>query len=180
MRRLMIGLGVALGCAVAPALAQTAAPDCPWTDDTWTDLSGGWSRYGNGRFGTTADVPRHLFKPVEPEPANGDGRLFKAKDGAEMTISASYAPDALGMTFGAYKDWLLEHADLERLTYKQGGQTWIVYSGVEGKRIIYRKAVEGCGAAHEFSIAYPAAKKAFYDPIIARIAHSLSCRKSRC
>ena len=62
------------------------------------------------------------------------------------------------------------------VTYKAEGKNWIVFSGVVGGNIFYEKNIEGCGAAHTFSIVYPASKKALYDPIATRTSRSLRCQ----
>jgi hypothetical protein len=145
-------------------------------DDTWTPTNEGWSRYRNERFGTLAEVPLHVFKLIEPPPANGDGRAFASRDGAQLTISGSYGPDVVVDTFAGYKAWLLENAELDRITYKAEGKTWLVLSGVRGQNIVYQKVVEGCGAAHTLHIEYSASKKDLYDPVAVRMARSLSCK----
>jgi hypothetical protein len=151
--------------AISPALA----------DDTWTPLGKGWERYTNERFGTAVEIPRNLFKLVEPPPTNGDGREFKSADGTGLWISASYAPSVVTNTFQEYKTWLLEHAELDHLTYKAEGKGWLVLSGTKQGNIVYRKVVEGCGAAHEVHLEYPAERKALYDPLVTRVSRSLGC-----
>ena len=144
-------------------------------DDTWAPLGEGWERYTNERFGTVAEVPRHLFKPVEPPPNNGDGREFKADDGAELRISGSHGPYTITDSFQGYKAWLLKEAEFGRLTYKAEGKNWLAFSGTKGATIFYGKVFEGCGAAHEIQIEYPAQRKPLYDPVVARLSRSLSC-----
>jgi hypothetical protein len=160
-------------CTAALALAVGICP--ARADDTWTPLSKGWERYTNERFGTMAEIPRHLLKLIEPPPTNGDGREFKSADGARLWISASYAPSVVTDTFQEYKEWVLEHAELDRVTYKAEGNNWLVLSGTKGKTVIYRKVFEGCGAAHEVHIEYPVQRKAVYDQVIARLSKSLVC-----
>ncbi len=121
------------------------------------------------------EVPRHLFKLVDPPPVNGDGLEFKAADGSGLWISASYAPSVVTDTFQEYKAWLLEHAELDRLTYKAEGKNWLVLSGTKGRNIVYRKVLEGCGTAHEVQIEYPVERKALYASIVARLSRSLGC-----
>lgn len=77
-------------------------------DDTWKPLNGGWSQYTNERFGTAADVPLQLFKLVEPPSENGDGRLLRSKDGAELRVYGSFGPveGVVNETFEEYKKWL--------------------------------------------------------------------------
>jgi hypothetical protein len=171
LKHYLVQLGVAL-----LALAVVPLPINPaFADDIWTPLGKRWERYTNERFGTVADVPRHLFELVEPPPANGDGRELKATDGARLWISGSYVPYVITNTFQEYKAWLLEHAKLDRLTYKAEGRGWLVLSGTKQGNIVYRKVVEGCGAAHEVHIEYPEQRKALYAPLVTRVSKSLGC-----
>jgi hypothetical protein len=176
MTRLIIGLALLVDLATTSAYAQATSSECQWTD-TWVPLSGGWSRYTNERFGTITEVPHHLFELKDPPPANGDGRALKAKDGAQLLVFASYSPSVATGT-GSEDEKLLdgEREKSRRVTYKVKGKNWIVSSGTEGANIFYEKVVEGCGAAHTFSIVYPASKKALYDPVVTRVSRSLSCQ----
>ena len=159
---------VQLSMAVTLALPAIA-------DDSWTPLGGGWSRYTNERFGTGADVPRQLFELSEPPPVNGDGREFQAGDGARLWVLGSYSHYAVTDDFQEYKNWVFKSADMDRLTYRAVGKTWLVLSGTKGDHIIYRKIFEGCGAAHVVRIEYPALRKPLYDPVVARVSRSLGC-----
>jgi hypothetical protein len=80
LRHHLIPLGAGL-FALAPVLLAISPV---FADDKWALLGKGWERYTNERFGTVAEVPRHLFRLVEPPPANGDGREFRADDGAGL------------------------------------------------------------------------------------------------
>jgi hypothetical protein len=168
-----------LGACSLSVAAAFVVPSSASADDTWMPLGNGWQRYTNERFGTMAEVPRHLFKLVEPPPANGDGRKFKADDGAELRISGSYGPTVVTDNFEEYKTWLLEHAEMDRLTYRADRKDWLVVSGTRGSNIVYRKVYEGCGAAHEVQIEYPAQVKALFDPVVARISRSLGCTSAQ-
>lgn len=153
-------------------LAAPAAADSLSTD------AGGWMTYANARFGTRADVPPGM-RAVDPPSANGDGRVFADDQGASVTVYGSYAVGVVEPTFAAYKAWLLKAAadDGVAVSYKAEGPTWLVYSGRKGETVHYAKVVSGCGAAHHVLLAYPLALKARYDPIVARLAKSLSCRQ---
>jgi hypothetical protein len=176
LRMIRLTFGLALLVDLATASAQATSADWRWTD-TWAPLGGGWSRYTNERFGTIAEVPRHLFELGDPPPANGDGRTLKAKDGAELLVFASYGL-SVAMDTGDEDEKPLdsERERSRRVTYKAKNKNWMVSSGTEGANIFYEKVIEGCGAAHTFSIVYPASKKAFYDPIVTRVSRSLSCQ----
>lgn len=150
------------------------------TADTLAPLGKGWSRYANARFGTSLEVPTGLFE-ADPPPENGDGQSFRAADGARLQVYGTYGLSAIMQPFQAYKEDLLKHAEAEGLavTYRRGGDTWFVYSGLKGDDIVYAKAIEGCEAVHEFRIVYPSERKRFYDPIVTRLSRTLRCRASR-
>jgi hypothetical protein len=156
-----------------PVLAHTAQ------GQELTRGSDGWSRYVNARFGTTAEVPTNLFKVAGPPPANGDGRQFKADDGAELRIFGSYSAATVTESFAEYKAWFLAQLQKDglRVSYKPEGKDWLVASGSKGSGIVYIKVVEGCDATHEMRIEYPSASRSTYDPIIGRLARSLRCKQ---
>ncbi|TXM63905.1 hypothetical protein FV226_27115 [Methylobacterium sp. WL12] len=153
-----------------------------------------WVLFSNTRFGTIAEIPQGLFKAQQP-PANGDGRTFRSKDGAEVRIFGNYNTEE---TFGAYKQWLWDLLPRERIrvSYKTSGEhwqarsdlknansppvvtggNWLAYSGYQGSNIVYRKQIEGCDALHTVSAVYPRALRAKYDPVVARIAGALRCK----
>jgi len=167
------GMRLTCGCFVLFLSGGVAAAD------SWTALGGGWSRYVNERFGTSLEIPLQLFEPVEPRPENGDGREFRAQDGARLLVYGTYAPFAILSGFEEYKSNLLSEAKHRGLgvTYETSGKGWLVFSGLAGTNVVYTKVVEGCEAAHEFTIEYPAASKAAYDRVVTRLSRTLSCRK---
>jgi hypothetical protein len=138
---------------------------------------GRWDSYANARFGTRTEIPVHEFE-VQPPPANGDGRTFRSKDGAEIRVYGSYGASVVTETFEEYKGWLLNNLQEEgvQVTYKAGGKGWMAYSGLKGSTVIYYKVIEGCGASHTVFAEYPQTLKAKYDPIVSRVARSLQCR----
>lgn len=132
----------------------------------------GWLTYQNDRYGTTIDYPP-VFK-MQPPPDADDGRKFKSADGAEFTVSASYA--AMDFTLAAYRDFIVKNlASGSAITYEAHGKNWFVISGTKGERIFYEKHVlSHKGEMNEdLVISYPASAKAAYDPIVARMAKSL-------
>jgi hypothetical protein len=141
-------------------------------------LGDGWSRYGNARFGTVLDVPTSLFAAIDPPPENGDGRTFRAKDGAEIRVFGSYGATSVTEDFAGYKAWSLQQAREGGLTvtYTAQGKDWLAFSGSKGDSIVYARLVERCDATHEMRITYPTAQKAVYDAIIGRMSRSLKCR----
>lgn len=148
--------------AAAPAVAQTSgAPN--------------WRTYQNDRYGTTIDYPG-LFK-AEPPPDNDDGRRFKSADGAEFAVFASYG--ALDFDRAGYQKYILEKLGPGKaVTYQAHGDDWFVISGAEGDGIFYERyrlshgKEKAEGFVEGFVMAYPAALKRTYDPIVARMAKS--------
>ena len=154
---------------------------CIATADSWAPLSDGWSRYTNERFGTVIEVPLRIFNVTEPASSNGDGLEFRAEDGSRFSVYGTYAPYAVMVRFDEYTEHLLIEAQAKGLvlTYRKGGKGWAVFSGHQGANIVYTKVIEGCEAAHEFSIEYPSSNKRLYDPVVARLSRTLSCRRAQ-
>lgn len=160
---------VVLGLAIVLAPQVGAAQEM-------TRIDAAWSRYLNARFGTSIDVP-NVFTLTNPPPVNGDGRTFRAPDGAELRVFGSYSATTVTENFSRYKAWLLNQlqSDGVTLTYKAQGRDWLTVSGTKGHDIIYVKAVEGCGATHEMWLTYSGEHKKAYDSLLGRLARSLKC-----
>jgi hypothetical protein len=141
-----------------------------------TRIDDAWSRYRNARFGVSVDVP-DIFKGTDPPPVNGDGRIFRSADGAELRVFGSHSATTVTEDFAAYKTWMLNRLQKDgvNITYKMQGREWLVASGTKGREIVYVKVIEGCDATHEIRITYPIASKQTYDPLIGRLARSLRC-----
>lgn len=132
----------------------------------------GWLTYQNDRYGTTIDYP-DFFK-MQPPPDADDGRVFQSADGADFSVSASYA--ALDFTLATYRNFIVKNLDPGSVvTYETRGKNWFVISGTRGDKIFYEKhLLSHNGEMNEdFVIAYPATRKAIYDPVVARMAKSL-------
>jgi hypothetical protein len=146
--------------AATPAAAQTSGTPH-------------WRTYQNDRYGTTIDYP-DLFK-AEPPPDNDDGRRFKSADGAEFAVFASYG--ALDFDRAGYQKYILEKLGPgNAVTYQAHGDDWFVISGTKGDGIFYERYMlphgKAMGFVQGFVMAYPAARKETYDPIVARMAKS--------
>ncbi len=127
-------------------------------------------RYRNDRFGATADVPAGWRMGEAPE--NDDGRAFSSPDGsARIIVSGSFVVLPMEEEFALR----LKPDAGETVEYKQRGRDWLVVSGHKGDRIFYRKSVLSCGGTvwNSVSLDYPAARKAAFDSIVARVSGSL-------
>jgi hypothetical protein len=131
-----------------------------------------WTTYHNTRFGTSIEYPAR-FRPGRP-PDNNDGLSFIAADGATLSVWGSLnveAHDVAGL-----ETFLRESPQTgEQMTYRASGANWLVLSGTRGERIFYQRHL----LSHQnqiinaFEISYPAALRARYDPIIARLSRTL-------
>jgi hypothetical protein len=110
----------ALALCPAAVLAQTA-----------------WPTYDNARFQYSICYPQQRLVP-QPEAENGDGRHFRATDGAELTVygdndttkeTPEAAADEIGTRLGAPPDG--------RVTYKVVHGDWFVVSGRTMKQIFF-------------------------------------------
>ena len=127
-------------------------------------------RYENVRFGTTITYPDHVFTEPQPEPANGDGQVWLAPNGAELRVYGGYnvleqTPDDL---VAGRKD------DGVTVTYAKTGRDWCVVSGLDAGRIFYERHEFGAEALHSVVVSYGAGQKAVYDPLVGKIAASLA------
>jgi hypothetical protein len=129
-----------------------------------------WSTYSNPRYGTTIDYPIDLFSAPDPPSENGDGQIIHTADGrAELIIYGLNNMD------GERPDvYISRHVNLDDVAYKKIGSDFYVVSGTRGTIIFY----ERCNFPNDdvlncFSVTYPAAEKAAWDPIVTRMSQSL-------
>ena len=130
-----------------------------------------WRTYQNDRYGTTIEYPD--FFRAAPPPDNDDGREFKAPDGGDFSVFASY--NALDFDLAGFKAFTVKNLDAgEVITYQAQGDNWFVISGTHGDDIFYeRHLLSHRGElTNGFVISYPARLKQLYDPIVARMSKS--------
>ena len=133
----------------------------------------GWTTYVNDRFGTTLSYPTDAFV-MQPPPDNDDGRTLLSADGAQILVFGGYNID--NQTLAA-KRASLTGPDYAGVAYRAAGKTWFVVSGHRAAdgvdTIFYEKYIVSAETIHSLIVTYPAALKARYDPIAARVADSL-------
>ena len=133
-----------------------------------------WNVYQNARFGTVLTYPGDLFRS-RAESDNGDGITLRAADGATLAIFGSN--NVAGAGPAAYVQDLLGDPRYRRLSYRLVRPDFAVLSGGVGNRLFYeRYGFDRAGLVHGFVLEYPAADRALYDPIVARLSASLSWR----
>lgn len=153
MRNLVILASVAL-ISAAPAMAQ--------------------ERYVNARYGFSFEIPVG-FETSGPEAANGDGRAFVSSIGnAELVAFAgNVTSGSFASEVSQYKGFTRD--DGWRLTYEAGGNSWAVYSGTRGAKILYSRFERQCDGRQfaAVQVTYDAAAKERLDPLIEDLARSL-------
>jgi hypothetical protein len=135
-----------------------------------------WAAYVNDRFGTSLSYPADVFV-MQPPPENDDGRTLVAADGAKILVFGGYNIDNETL---ASKRASLNGQDYARTSYNATGKNWFVVSGYRAiggvDSIFYEKYIVSTASEtiHSLIVAYPAALKARYDPIVARVAASFA------
>ena len=125
--------------------------------------------YLNARFGYGVDYPQQLIP--QPESENGDGRAFRSADGrTEALVWGGY--NALDQT----PQELAREAEQDCAgspAYERVTATLVAMSCVSGGRIIYQKTLIHGDVLTSLRITYPAAERARWDPIAARMSTAL-------
>ncbi|MCB6179095.1 hypothetical protein LHP98_13300 [Rhodobacter sp. Har01] len=67
-------------------------------------------------------------------------------------------------------------AGYDQVSCEAAGNSWYVLSGLNGGDIFYRKVLfdTSAGTIHVFEITYPSDQNGIYDPMVTRMAKSLS------
>jgi hypothetical protein len=136
-----------------------------------------WTIYSNARFGVSIDVPPGFVNDVT-EPENGDGLTFHSADGKAALLV--WGNNLVDEDFNQHVAARLKSdaADGWNISYVAGvdGTGWQVYSGTRKGRLLYAKSISSCKntQAVHFRIEYPQTQKNDYDPVVERLAKSLT------
>ena len=134
-----------------------------------------WTLYMNPRFGTRLLYPADMFgRGVESD--NGDGITLRAPDGASLAIFGRWNIDRESPA--GFVRTLTGSPEYRELRYRLVRPGFAVLSGNRGSRIFYERYVFAGrdGAVHGFVLEYPAARRASWDSVAARLSASLSWR----
>ena len=135
-----------------------------------------WTRFRDPQSGTAVELPASRFRAL-PTGRQGAGTVFASRDGrAMLSVYGDYL-----LSVGSFPDYARRLLDRvrrggTRVTYTAGGRGWFVYSGYKGPRIVYEKVILSCRrplVAHHMVIDYATSARRTYDPITARLSHSL-------
>jgi hypothetical protein len=133
-------------------------------------LGAEWGHYENARFGYAIDIPPGFAGQGEAD--DGDGQVFSTPT-AELGVYGGYILE------GDFEDEIkaLQQTAVEAgwtITYQAATPRWASYSGTQGSRIFYARAIALCdGAVAEFSLTYGEVDLEAFNPIVERLVTSL-------
>ncbi|MBV4424558.1 tetratricopeptide repeat protein [Clostridium tyrobutyricum] len=124
--------------------------------------------YKNDRYGFCIEYP-NMLKTKLKSPANGDGISLETSDSnAKFTVYGSNNVSNDTST-SIYNDLLKEHPNA---SYKKKVDNEVVFSWINGDKIVYKDIVVGEGSKNAFTIEYPKDKKDYYNSIVSHLYSS--------
>ena len=133
-----------------------------------TNSSISYSVYTNPRFGFSILYP--TFLSPEPEPENGDGRVFSNDNGEQICVFAqqnimNYSIEELQQ--------MCENSIDGTITYSAQKDNWFVLSGINSEdNIYYIKTILSNDIEYSVSLTYPQDKKQLYNEIVNEVTKS--------
>lgn len=170
MTRLRSPYAAAVACALALAGGGTAQATETLRAGLGASASG-WRPYLNGRFGFGMEYPDALMR-AQPEADNGDGRHFLARRGhADASAWGGY--NALEQTPAQMADDTQRECAGGRAAYRAVWRDGAVVScPLAGGRVLYKRTWLRRDVESTLRITYPAAERAVWDPVIARMSRT--------
>jgi hypothetical protein len=160
--------GFGLACWIATLLLAQAqaclAQTPPRVPNTYNE-------YVNRGYGYSICYPDYIFVP-QGESIAGDGQMFKADDGAELRVRASYNVPYRTIE-DEFKDTAAEESRSGNVTFKQQEGNWFVVSGIVGAKIFYRKTILQGDTFITFRALYPGTASSFYAEVVTVLAQCL-------
>ncbi len=164
----MIRMNIAVAAIVAVgwAASEGAAAVAPSTRAT----------YRNSEYGFAFSYPAAVLQPLQGGAADriSDpkvqrfGQAFASRDRRAFLVAAAAMNTSRGGA-RAYRDRAVaSNYAKARITYDRVESDWFVLSGYKGRDIFYERMMFSCGGrvVNAWSLTYPAAERAIYDPII--------------
>ncbi|MEI7608478.1 MAG: hypothetical protein WCJ64_13965 [Rhodospirillaceae bacterium] len=132
----------------------------------------------NIKYSYRVCYPANLLVP-QGESDAGDGQVFAGKDGAKLLVYGGY--DVEGRSLADRMN--SEKAEIVRrsgsVTYEALKGTWFVISGADSQGIFYRRAIAADERLATFQLTYPAALRAIYDEVAAKLSRCLRLEDRR-
>lgn len=132
--------------------------------------------YCNARFGFCIDYPSNILIG-EGESENGDGQVFKSKNGnVTLSVYRDYR-DNPNSEASSVKDAFAEDIDnsynpKRTVTYKHLGKNYYIVSGYNNGVIFYQKTISTKDGLASALIEYPENDKELYDQVVEEIFKS--------
>jgi hypothetical protein len=141
------------------------------------DRAGIWDSYSNPRYGYRICYPANVLKPL-PEADNGDGRVFRSSDGAELRVFGTNNALETSLAEEAKSQASSYRGRRGRITYHRLTPRWDVTSGDDGGSFaFYNKIYRRADQFVEFQLKYPRAKAERYKLVIERLSRCFALLK---
>ncbi len=131
-----------------------------------------YAPYVNQRFSFAVEYPSNLLFP-RGESGNGDGQVFATKQAdAKLTVYGGWRGEGLDFPCNALDT--AKNFTGANITYKwQKGAASVASGSFTESKIFYVKNISAKDKCITLMLEYPAARRATFDPLVARIASSL-------
>jgi hypothetical protein len=136
--------------------------------------SGEYLQYINGKYGFSIDYPSSFISHGDSDA--GDGLVFTSPtNDATLIATSTYCQENVYSPAKFVADYKQnEKAGRLTISYSRLTKKFAVISGTKGARIFYDKLISDGTSCAKFSFEYERSRKDQYDPMIARIASSLT------
>ena len=134
--------------------------------------------YVNIKYAYVVCFPANLLAP-QGESDAGDGQVFGGNDGAKLLVYGGYDVDGRSLADRMKSEKAEIVVQSGQVTYEALKGTWFVISGVGRQGVFYRKTIAADGRLASFQLTYPAALKAVYDEVAAKLSRCLRFKEQR-
>ncbi len=140
-----------------------------------------WGTAWAPRFGPKVEYPTELFSVPEPTPENNDGIGYRSADG-QSSFSIWGASNVLGygpaQAARFARDAFAKRQAVVTDFTEQGN--WFAFSAMEAGKTVYQKAmiIDDGRVVIGLTIEFPESRKPVFDPIVSRMAGSLTAGPS--
>lgn len=160
--------------------SSSASPSSPSSSASANKSASDFDTYCNARYEYCIDYPT-TFKP-QPESENGDGRVFRNKEGKEVlvvygTMNLSTQGKNLSLKEQFNSDLQKTRTEKGIITYKKYGGTYYVISGYKNDRIFYQKTIVKENTFASAILHYNKAEEDTYSKIAERVFKSFKVSK---
>jgi hypothetical protein len=136
-------------------------------------LGADWTTYDNVRYGYQIAVPPALFGRGEPDAH--DGQVFHSNSGPQdLTVWGGFLLDK-DFEGDTKRRMAALEAEGWHISYMATTPRWASYSAVRGSKVVYARAISGCGGNQyaAFNFEYPRSAIAQAKPVVERLVASL-------